>query len=196
MTRLFGRITVATLALALTAASFAQDADKEKAMMEAWQKASTPGESHKKLDALVGTFDARVRSMVDPSKPPEDSVGTSVNSWVLGGRYVEQQYEGAFMGEPFNGIGFTGYDNVQKKYVSVWMDTAGTGMMWMTAAPDKSGKAMAGSARIWDPVIGKPITVESTTIITDDDHHTFEMWGKAPNGKTTKLMEIHYTRKK
>jgi Protein of unknown function (DUF1579) len=196
MTRLFGRITVATLALALTAASFAQDVDKEKAMMEAWQKASTPGEPHKKLDALVGTFDARVRSTVDPSKPPEDSVGTSVNSWVLGGRYVEQQYDGAFMGEPFTGIGFTGYDNVQKKYVSVWMDTAGTGMMWMTAASDKSGKSLSGSARIWDPVTGKPVTVESKTIITDNDHHSFEMWGKAPNGKTTKLMEIQYTRRK
>ncbi len=195
MTRLFGRITVALLALAFTAASSAQDADKEKALMEAWQRASTPGDPHKKLDALVGTFEARVRSTLDPSKPPEDSVGTSVNTWVLGGRYVEQQYEGSFLGEPFNGIGFTGYDNVQKKYVSVWMDTASTGMMFMTAAPDKSGKSLSGSARIWDPVTEKPVTVESKTVITDYDHHTFELWGKAPNGKTTKLMEIRYTRK-
>ena len=31
---------------------------EETKMMEAWQKASTPGEVHKKLDPFVGTFDA------------------------------------------------------------------------------------------------------------------------------------------
>src|SRR5262249_5501714 len=81
----------------------------EKAMMEAMQKAATPGEAHKKLEPLVGTFDTSVRMWMDPSKPPEDSAGTTANSWVLGNRYVEQRYEGTFMGEPFSGIGFIGY---------------------------------------------------------------------------------------
>ena len=190
------RLLGAALVLGFAAVLPAQDSASEKAMMEAWQKAATPGEPHKKLDALVGTFDAKVRSTVDPSKPPEDSTGTSVNSWVLGGRYVQQEFDGSFMGEPFNGIGYTGYDNVQKKYLSVWMDTAGTGMMWMTAAPDKTGKTMAGSARIWDPMTQKPATVESKMTVIDNDHHNFELWGKAPNGRQIKLMEIQYTRKK
>jgi Protein of unknown function (DUF1579) len=194
MSRPFARLLAAALVLGCAAALPAQDTADEKAMMEAWQKAATPGEPHKKLDALVGTFDAKVRSTIDPAKPPEDSVGTSVNTWVLGGRYVQQEFDGSFMGEPFNGIGYTGYDNVQKKYLSVWMDTAGTGMMWMTA--DKTGKTLAGSARIWDPMTQKPATVESKTTVLDNDHHTFELWGKAPNGRQIKLMEIQYTRKK
>ena len=190
------RLLGAALVLGSAAMLPAQDSANEKAMMEAWQKAATPGESHKKLEALVGTFDAKVRSTIDPSKPPEDSTGTSVNTWVLGGRYVQQEFDGSFMGEPFNGIGYTGYDNVQKKYLSVWMDTAGTGMMWMTAAADKTGKTISGSARIWDPMTQKPATVESKLTVTDNDHHTFELWGKAPNGRQIKLMEIQYTRKK
>jgi hypothetical protein len=198
MTLRFARISAAWLALALgiVAALPGQDPDKEKALMAAWQKAATPGDPHKKLDALVGTFEAKVRSTIDPAKPPEDSVGTSINTWVLGGRYVQQEFDGSFMGEPFHGIGFTGYDNVQKKYLSVWMDTAGTGMMFMTALADKSGKTISGSARIWDPLTEKPATVESKTTIVDNDKHTFELWGKAPNGKPLKLMEIQYTRKK
>ncbi len=133
MTRPSPRMSIASVALALAAALSAQEpapnaaSGGDRARMEAWQRASTPGDPHKKLEAIVGTFDAKVRSRLDPSQPPEDSVATSVNSWVLGGRYVEQQFEGTMMGEPFTGIGYTGYDNVQKKYVSASMDTAGTG---------------------------------------------------------------------
>ena len=202
MTRPLPRIIVAALALAVAAALSAQESGQkpasadDKARMEAWQKASTPGEPHKKLDAIVGTFDAKVRSRLDPSQPPEDSVGTSVNSWVLGGRYVEQQFEGSMMGEPFTGIGYVGYDNVQKKYVSAWMDTAGTGMIWLTGTADAPGKTIGGRATIWDPVSGKSFPVESKLVITDDDHYSFELVGKAPNGRMTKLVEIQYTRKK
>ena len=188
-------IAALALALALAAPLGAQDAEKEKAMMQAWQKAATPGEGQKRLEPLVGTFDAKMRSTIDPSKPPEDSVGVSTNTWVLGGRYVEQEFDGEFMGEPYRGIGYTGYDNVQKKYVSVWMDTAGTGMMFLTSAADKSGKIISGSARIWDPLSEKPLPVESKIIVTDKDHYSFELWGKAPNGKLMKLIDIQYTRK-
>jgi hypothetical protein len=201
------RSVAAVLGLGLALTLAAQDAPKkkaaakpaapdEKAMMEAWQKSATPGEQHKKLDAIVGTFDAKVRATMDPSKPPEDSSGTSVNSWALGNRYVEQKYEGSFNGQPFNGIGYTGYDNVQKKYVSVWMDDMGTGMMFMTAAPDASGKGMTSKTTVWEPMTGKPTPIETKMIIADNDHHKFEMWGKGPDGKTQKMMEIEYTRKK
>lgn len=201
MIRPFGRLAMVSAALALGAALGAQESapkaasSGEKARMEAWQKASTPGEPHKKLEALVGTFDTRVRSWLDPAKP-EDSTGTSVNSWVLGGRYVEAQFEGTMMGEPFTGIGYTGYDNVQKKYVSVWLDTSGTGMIYLVGSADASGKTIAGRATMWDPVYAKPFPVESRLVITDNDHHSFELTGKAPNGRMSKLVEIQYTRKK
>jgi Protein of unknown function (DUF1579) len=168
----------------------------EKAMMEAMQKAATPGDAHKKLEPLVGTFDTSVRMWMDPSKPPEDSAGTTVNSWVLGNRYIEQKYEGTFMGEPFNGIGFTGYDNVQKKYVGTWMDTLSTGMMDSTGTADASGKSFTMKSTMWDPATGKANTVDTKMTIADNDHHTFEMWAKGPDGKKLKMMEIKYTRKK
>ena len=42
----------------------------EKAMMEMMQKLATPGEAHKKLDPLIGTWDSKVKMWMDPSKPP------------------------------------------------------------------------------------------------------------------------------
>jgi hypothetical protein len=193
-------------ALVLTAGLQAQEKAKkpaaktappdEKAMMEAMQKAATPGDMHKKLEDMVGTFDADVRMYMDPSKPPEDSKGTSVNTWALGNRFVESKYDGTFMGNPFNGIGYTGYDNVQKKYVGSWMDTASTGMMWSTCAADASGKSMTcKSTSVWDPMTGKASPMEFKTTITDHDHHKMEMWGAGPNGQKYKMMEISYTRK-
>jgi hypothetical protein len=165
----------------------------EKAAMEAWAKAATPGEAHKRLEALVGTFDTVVKAWMDPSKPPEESKGTSENRWVLGNRYVEQRYLGSFMGQPFNGIGYTGYDNTMKKYVGVWMDDSGTSMMFSTGRAS-SPKVIDMSSTMFDPMTGKPAKITEKLTVVDNDHHTMEMWGPAPNGKTFKMMEITYVR--
>jgi Protein of unknown function (DUF1579) len=190
------------LAAAMTAAQDskqdAKAADKEKAMMEAWQKAATPGDAHKKLEPFVGTFDARVRmwSDPDPSKAPEDSTGTMTSAWVLGNRYVQQNYEGTFMGQPFNGIGYVGYDNVSKKIQSIWMDSAATGMMWMTGTADAAGKVVSTKGTMSDPMSGRSLPVEDKITIADNDHMKMEMWTKGAGGKMMKVMEIEYTRKK
>jgi Protein of unknown function (DUF1579) len=191
----------AALAAAIASPGLAQEKKKagaadEKAAMEAWQKAMTPGDGQKKLEPLVGTFDARVRTWMDPSKPPDDTAGTSVNAWVLGDRWVQTKYEGVFLGETFNGIGFTGYDNVTKKYQGSWMDTASTSMMLSTGTMDAAGKVLTMKATTSDPATGKVTTADEKLTITDNDHHTLEMWGKTPDGKTFKMMEIQYTRKK
>jgi len=165
----------------------------QKAAMEAMQKAATPGEAHKKLEAMIGTFDAKVKIWMDPSKPPEESTGTSENTWVLGNRWVQTKHEGTFMGQPYSGMGYTGYDNVSKKYVGTWMDTAGTGMMTMKGT--MTGNVMTSTATMNDPMTGKTATSTMKTTMTDKDHYTMEMWDKMPNGKVAKMMEINYTRK-
>ena len=198
--KMLSRLALAAALVAAAASpATAQDKSKksgadEKAAMEAWQKAMTPGDGQKKLEPLVGTFDVKVRTWMDPSRPPDDTVGTSINTWVLGDRFVQMKYEGVFLGETFNGIGYTGYDNVSKKYVSTWMDSASTGMMWSTGSLD--GKVLTTKAMVNDPMSGKPTPLDEKLTIVDNDHHTLEMWGKAPDGKTFKMMEIQYSRKK
>ena len=187
----------AALGVSFVAPAGAQDKKKaadEKAAMEAWQKAMTPGDGQKKLEPLVGTFDVKVKTWMDPSRPPDESTGTSINTWVLGDRFVQMKYEGVFLGGPFNGIGYTGYDNVSKKYVSTWMDTASTGMMWSTGTLD--GKTLSTKATVNDPMSGKATPVDEKLTIADNDHSTLEMFGKAPDGQMFKMMEIQYTRKK
>jgi hypothetical protein len=168
---------------------------QEKAMMDAWMKSMTPGAAHKVLDGMIGTWDAKVKMWMNPDGPPTESAGTSETKWVLGGRWVEQRFKGSFMNQPFEGIGYTGYDNVQKQYVGTWMDNMSTGAMVSTGRA-LDGKTFAFSSMMFDPMTGKPAGIEERVTVVDKDHHIMEMWGPGPDGKVFKNMEIQYSRKK
>ena len=100
------------------------------------------------------------------------------------------------MGMPFTGMGFTGYDNIKKKYVGTWMDTMTTSMMISSGTANADGKSYTFTSTMDDPMTGKSSPVKETVTIVDDDHHTLEMWSPGPDGKMFKTMEIAYTRKK
>ena len=168
----------------------------EKAAMEAMMKAGTPGDAHKKLEPMVGTFDTKVKMWMDPSKPPEESTGKTESKWVLGNRYVQQTYEGTFMGQPFSGMGFMGYDNITKKYTGTWVDSMSTATMNSTGKADATGKVLTLTAMMNDPVTGKLCKITEKVTVADNDHHMLEMWGPDPSGKNYKMMEINYTRQK
>lgn len=168
----------------------------DAAMMEAMMKAGTPGDAHKKLDGMVGTWDTKITVWAMPGLPPMTSAGSSTNAWVMGGRYLEQRFKGDFAGMPFEGIGYSGYDNVKKQYWGTWMDNMSTSMMTSTGTASADGKTWEFTATMTDPMTGKDTTAKEKITVTDHDHHTMEMWVTGPDGKMFKNMEIAYTRKK
>ena len=194
-------IPVALFAVCATLASAQEAAQKpmspeEMAAMEKWQKAMTPSAHHKMLDAMAGTFDTKVSSWMAPGAPPMVSNGTSTNTWIMGGRYLEQRFSGSMMGQPFEGLGYTGYDNVSGKYWGTWFDNMGTGIMTSTGASSDGGKSYTFASAMNDPMTGKATQMEERIKVLDNDHHHFEMWGAGPDGKNFKMMEIEYTRRK
>jgi hypothetical protein len=168
----------------------------EKAAMEMMAKYATPGPAHKKLDVFAGTWTASTTMWMDPSKPPAKSEGTSEQKWVLGGRFLEQRYEGTMMGAPFSGMGYMGYDNYKKVYTSTWMDTMGTMTLNMTGHFDKSGKVMTCTGKMADFMTGKTITYTTKATLVSADEIVWEMWNPGMDGKDTKSVEVRYTRKK
>ena len=168
----------------------------EKAMMEMMAKYSTPGPEHKALEQFVGTWDTTAKMWMAPGTPPQESTGTAENKMALGGRFLEQHYEGTMMNQPFTGMGYTGYDLYKKQYIGSWMDSMGTSMMISTGKADPSGKTMTMTGKMDDPMDGKTKAFKETITVVDNDHHVFEMWGPDPSGKNFKWMEISYTRKK
>jgi hypothetical protein len=161
-------------------------------MMQMWQKAMTPGEWHAALEPMVGSFHARTTFVRAKGDPPSVSDGTSENRLVLGGRYLEQVYRGTSKGMPFEGIGYTGYENVRKRYIGVWMDTFGTSLMYSVGIGKPTPRAIELGAMAQDPS-GKAVTLLCKITIQDRDHHTYEMWTKGPPRFRSMLVE--YTRK-
>jgi hypothetical protein len=199
-------LSALVLSVALTSLAFAHDpkqkkeaappSAEEQKMMEAWMKAMTPGENHKALEAFVGTWDTKVKAWMQPGAPAVESTGVSTNSWILGGRFIEQRFEGSFMGQPFTGLGYTGYDNIAKKFIGSWMDNMSTGAMNSTGMMEKDGKTFTFVGSMLDPMTGKASDVKEKITVIDADTHTMEMWAPGPDGKMYKNMEITYTRRK
>jgi len=190
-------LVLLTSTVALAGDEPKKEISKEKqAQMEAMMKAATPGDAHKRLECMVGNWDAKITMWYEPGEPPTVSAGTSESKWMLGGRWVQESVTSNFMGMPFSGLGYTGYDNVKKQYVGSWMDNFSTSMMLSTGNADEGGKSWTFSSSMDDPMSGKSMPVTTKVIVADNDHHTMEMWGPGPDGKPTKLMEIAYSRKK
>ena len=121
-------------------------------------------------------------------------MGSSEQKMLLGGRFLQQEFAGEMMGSPYNGIGFTGYDNHTQKYVSTWMDSMSTGIMVFEGTAGADGRTITQTARFEDPVRG-PVQWRSVTKMVDDKTMLFEMYITGKSGKEEKMMEITYTRK-
>ncbi len=190
------------VALAAPGLAGAQETEKPKmspeqqAEMEAWMKVATPGAMHKALEPTIGSWTVKATSWQTPGGPPQTGSGTAEDSWVLGGRFVREDFDGEFGGMKFQGLGYTGYDNLKKKYVGTWMDTMGTMVMVMTGTADPSGKVITLTSTMPDVMTGKPMKVRNVTRIVDANKHVMEMYGPdRSSGKEFKMMEIVYTRK-
>lgn len=192
----------------LAAPLVAQTTDKEKApqaqqspnqveMMKKWKAVSTPADAHKKLDDLAGTWDVESKFWSNgPDKPPTVTKGSATYTWVLGGRFLRQEMNGEMMGMPFEGVGYTGYDIYNKKYLEFWIDNTSTAMFTMSGYFDQTGKVLTfyGTMDEWmTGENGKP--VKYVTRILGKDKNIFEIYDLTIGSAGTKMAEMTYTRK-
>jgi hypothetical protein len=193
-------VAVTGLCVALTV-SVAMGKDKKaekqmdpQAMMEAYAKLATPGEPHKQLASLAGSWTTKTKEWMEPGKPPTESTGTAEMKTLLDGRFLQQEFTGDMMGHPYSGIGTTGYDNLRKRYVSTWIDSMGTGVFVMegTAGPDGKTITLKGQHA---ELGGGQMSHRAVWKLVDANTQTFEMYGTHKGGKEMKMMEITYTRK-
>ena len=166
----------------------------DEAMMAKWQEASTPNENHQVLQDLVGSWNYTMKFWMSPEAAPEESAGTSDVKSIMGGRFIEQAVNGTHMGQPFQGEGIVGYDNVKEEYQSIWIDSMGTGMMSASGSYDAAAKAMTETGSFSCPMKGGPLGYRAVTKIIDANTHTYEMYMTGPEGKEFRSMEITYTR--
>jgi len=165
----------------------------ESDMMAQWQTAMTPSEGHARLMPMVGTWRTTTTFNMAPGAPDQVSSGKSVHRLVLGGRFLEQHYTGTSMGMPFEGVGYTGYDNVRKRYVGTWMDTFGTGLMNSLGTGRPTDQRIDMICEAIEPS-GEKRLFDAIVRIRDHGHHSYEMWTNGPNGKSYRVMLVEYER--
>lgn len=178
-------------------ANEAKDKAPEQAGMD-WAATAAmagPGQHHEHLEPLVGTFDAKVKMRMGPGMPMIESTGVFKRTWILGGRQLREDYHSTTEGMPYQGLGFTGYDNAQKKYTSIWMDSMSTGTMVSTGTCDGKGKVFIYIGEAFNPITQQVERQKSVVRIASKDSHVFEMYGTAPDGKEFMSMEITCTRR-
>lgn len=202
-----GGIVVVGALVCVTSQVFSQDKPQKpdkpqmspemQEAMQQWAALATPGAGHKKLDPLAGSWDTVTRMGGGESGgPPMESKGTAEKRWVLGNRYIQEEAKSELMGQPFQGLGFVGYDNCRNTYTFAWMDTMGTQLSTGVGTADPAGKVIRFYGVMDEPslkVYGR--TVKYVMRIIDQDKHVFEIYDLAA-GDDHKVMEITYTRRK
>ena len=163
-------------------------------MMEIYAKAGTPGEPHKLLSKLEGSWTTRSKGWMEPGKPPVESAGTCEQKAILSGHYLRQEYAGDMMGKPFTGISILGYNNHTKKYESIWLDSMSTAIYYFEGTAGRDGKTITQTCKYDDPVRG-PAVWRTVTKIKDDNTIEFEMFITPKGKKEEKMMEMTIARK-
>lgn len=164
--------------------------------MAAWVEAGTPGENHALLRPLEGRWVARTKSYRDSTKVGKESRGNVENTWILGGRFLRQEFKGDFNGQPFEGFGLIGYDNLKNKFVSIWADNMTTMILSSEGSADRNARTFTFKGEYNDPV-NQGRTNRSTRHvlrIASEKEHVLEIYEIGPDGKEFRALEIIYTR--
>lgn len=213
----FCSVIVVALSLASSLPLKAQDAKKgkdggassvdqkkpgEAEMMEMMMEMAKPGENHKRMQELVGTWSYAVKWWMNPESPPNESAGTTVTKSVMDGRYLISDHtgkmqmpgpDGKLMDMEFKGMAIEGYDNAKKKFVASWIDNMGTGIMNLEGTYDAATKTLTYLAE-YEPMPGMKMKIREVVKITDERHHSMEFFENR-GGKEVKTMQIDYERK-
>ena len=188
---------------ATAGASPAAGAPNDKEMMDKMMELGKPGENHKLLGEMAGTWSYKVKFWMAPDAPPSEANGTAVRKSMFDGRYYQMNVKG-LMDMPgdngkmkkmeFQGMSIEAYDNVKQKFTSAWIDNMGTGIMMSEGTYDPSNKSYTFNSEM-EPMPGMKTKVREVITMADKDHHKME-WFEDRGGQEVKTMEISYTRKR
>jgi len=163
----------------------------EVEMKERMEAAGQPGPAHQALDALTGNWTAEVKCWKEPGQAPEVSQATAEASWILDGRFLQEEFHGEMMGQSFEGLTLLGFDNTKQTFNSVWISDMQTSMFVSEGKGDSGYKVITLQGKASCAATGQTdVPMKTVLRLHSDDKRTFEMY----DGKNAKVMEITYTR--
>lgn len=160
-----------------------------------WIELGHPGEGHKLLETFVGDWDAEVSVRSAPAAPVSKSAARSSSRWILGGRFIQEEFAGQSGGERYEGIGILGYDNGAEQFTSVWMDSLTTAIATARGRYFLNEHRFEFEGEVYDPLKGGRKRTHTTIEVRSHDHYVLKMIDRLPNGREFAALEISYRRR-
>jgi hypothetical protein len=162
-----------------------------------WMKHTQPGEGHKMLSEMTGRWSYTMKWWATPSAKPDESKGTATGKMILGGRFLQQEVSSKVNGQPFNGMGITGFDSFRNEYQSMWIDSMSTHMMMSSGSYDANTRTLKETGNMTDLMAGmKDRWFRTELNMKDKNAYTYAMYSKDAAGAEFKMMEIEYKKGK
>ena len=182
-----------------TAQEALSDSARQAKQMQS-MKLAAPGPEHKMLAKYAGTFDMEIKYYLAPGQDPMVMTGTSVNTMILGGRFLEMNSTGDMAGHKMESLTLVGYDRRHQEFTSTGFDNTGTYSVSAAGPYSEETKSIVMSGTDEDPIFEFVQEYDFTLTFTDDDHFTWAVTFFNPELTQGEdqftMVEIAYSRKK
>jgi hypothetical protein len=158
------------------------------------KRLATPGEQHQRFDALAGEWRLAVKWRATPDADWANSTGIAKYKWILGGRFLMEEFGYDMGGEPLEWIGIYGYDNFQKKYTAVWVDNMGTNTEFAEARYDAASRVFTYHGEQDDPATGGKRKFKWVIALEASDRVRFDSFDQDSTRNYFKNTEVVGTR--
>ncbi len=157
-----------------------------------------PTEHHKRLEAMLGTWEGGVKFWMAPGSEAMESTGTVKREWDMDGLFLVERVTGKSVGMPgeFKGLGILGYNTFENRYESVWIENMATPISFMTGTYDAGKKSMTFTGDMLNSMTGKREKQRHVVDLSDPSKQTMLGYGIGPDGKEFKNFEGTFTKKK
>ena len=166
-----------------------------ESLVDIWARHAMPGEHHELLEKMTGSWSTAVKYRMTAESPEVESEGTCERKWILGNRFVLEEFDGGSLGLPFRALAIYGYDAFEGKYTSVWVDTMSTAITTSVGTCQEQCKSIAFVGRHGDPWTGTMRRSRGITRLVNDNRQVLELYESGNDGREFKVLEIVYTRK-
>jgi len=167
-------------------------------MMARSMELAKPGEEHRLLEKLAGTWNFEIKMWMEPGAEPKLIQGMSTGRMILGGRFlVSESKTPSPMGE-VEQMSIMGFDRRFGHYTTIGLDTWGTYYVTAAGPYDSTTRTITMSGQDHDPVFKGTQIYDFVLRLVSDDEFVWEIIFKdevhTRGGDPFKMVAITYRR--
>lgn len=147
---------------------------------------------HEALKQMVGNWEGTVRFKMGDTWDSSDSKAS--RRLAMDGRFVIEEVRGTMPDGEFHGMGIVGYNTIDKRYESVWIENLATHVSMATGTFDKASKRFTFEGDMIDPMTGVKARTIMSVDVSDPNKEVFKGHAIRPDGSKDLIFEGTFSR--